>query len=85
MAFDEGTPQQRRVHRVSRLEGEVVLPIDLIEACGVLGDVWASRTRLELPEASVSIVSREGLLRMRRLAGRSQDLADVERLERGDG
>jgi hypothetical protein len=33
--------------------------------------------------ARIQVVSREGLIAMKQLAGRTQDLADIEALERG--
>lgn len=36
------------------------------------------------PEGPLTVVSRETLLRMKRLSGRAQDLADIEKLERAD-
>jgi hypothetical protein len=41
------------------------------------------RIEVSLPEGPLAVVSRTTLLRMKRLAGRSQDLADIERLEGG--
>lgn len=56
MVFEEGTPRERHVQRVSKLAGKQHL----------------------------SFVSRATLLRMKRLAGRTQDLADIEKLEAVD-
>jgi hypothetical protein len=42
------------------------------------------RIEVDLPEGVLSVVPREVLLKMKRLAGRPQDLADIEKLEHGD-
>jgi hypothetical protein len=47
-------------------------------------DTLADRMVVELPEGSVTIVSRETLIRMKRLAGRDQDRADIAKLEAPD-
>ena len=38
--------------------------------------------RLEVDSRPIKIVSRDGLIKMKRIAGRLQDLADIEALER---
>jgi hypothetical protein len=48
---------------------------------GVFGDVRARAHRVALGEISVPIAHQEDLLRMKRAAGRPQDLADVRLLE----
>ena len=85
MTFGAGTSLERRVQRVSRLEGKAVISIHLIEAVGPLAEVWASRIVMELPSGAVPVVSFDGLAHMKRLAGRPQDLADLDRLELLDG
>ena len=45
--------------------------------CGVLD----GRVEVELPEGTLSVVSKSALLEMKRLAGRPQDLADLAALE----
>ena len=84
MTFDEGTPKERHVQRVSKLEGEHHLVLDLIVADASLTGFLDGHIDLPLPEGDLSVVSRETLLKMKRLAARSQDLADVEALERDD-
>ena len=42
------------------------------------------RIEVALPAGTVAFVSRDTLLRMKRLAGRAIDLADIEKLEGGD-
>ncbi len=45
-----------------------------------LEDVWASREVFQLGERRVQVVSRSGLLKMKRAAGRRKDLDDIEKL-----
>lgn len=43
--------------------------------------VWDTREAVEFLDTKLAVVSREGLIKMKTLAGRPQDLADIERLE----
>jgi hypothetical protein len=56
--------------------------LDLIVVTPILRDVWNSRELVEVDSKAIKIVSRAGLIKMKRIAGRLQDLADIEALER---
>jgi hypothetical protein len=84
MTFDEGTERARRVQRVSKLEGSHVLILDLIVADGPFEGGLDDRVRVDLPEGPLWLVSLDTLARMKRLAGRPQDKADLARLGLGD-
>lgn len=84
MTFDAGTDRERHVQRVSKMEGSQHLILDLILAEAAFAGLVDERVEVSLPHGPISVVSREGLLRMKRLAGRPQDLADIEQLERDD-
>lgn len=47
-------------------------------------EAWAGRVPARLGAVATAVLSREHLIRNKRASGRLQDLADVERLERGD-
>jgi hypothetical protein len=80
LVFDEGTDKERHVQRVSKLEGGEHLVIDfLLEECSLTGFL-EGRIQVSLPEGPLTVVSREVLIRMKRQAGRAQDLADLEQL-----
>lgn len=84
MVFEEGTPRERHVQRVSKLAGKQHLLLDLLIAEGVLAGALDDRIDVATDQGVVSFVSRTTLLRMKRLAGRTQDLADIEKLEAVD-
>lgn len=84
MTVRTGREGETRVHRVSRAEGEEVLTLDLIEVEPSWEDVWRGRIRVGFEGAVLKVVSREGLIRMKRLSDRPQDRADLERLEEKD-
>jgi hypothetical protein len=84
MVFDEGTDRERHVQRVSKVSHGQHLVLDLLLARSSLAGLLDDRIEVMLPEGSLSVVSRGTLLRMKRMAARAQDLADLERLERPD-
>ncbi len=84
MSFDAGTPRERHVQRVSKLEGTERLILDFILTESAMATMLDDRLRIELPEGPLSVVGRAKLIAMKRLAGRPQDVADIEKLESGD-
>lgn len=85
MVFGEGTPQERHVQRVNKIAGAEHLVLDLLLAEAACAGVLDDRVEVPLPAGSITFVSRATLLRMKRLAGRPIDLADIEKLEGSDG
>ncbi len=82
MSFQSGLT----VHRVSRVEGNQLITVDLTSPDRAdLASVLATREDLAWRDRRVSVVSRAGLILMKRLAGRPQDLVDLAALgEDGD-
>lgn len=68
------------VHRVSRVEGEDILTVDLIVAGPGLEGVFRDRQTFDWNGRKLQVVSRDGLATMKRRAGRGQDLVDLQRL-----
>lgn len=85
MVFDEGTSRERHVQRVSKVSGKEHLLLDFLVAEAAFTGALDDRVEVALPEGKLAIVSRATLLRLKRLAGRPQDLADIEKLEASDG
>lgn len=84
LRFDIGTPKEREVRRISKIEGEDVMTLDLLLARGVLEDAWNDREAFEWEGRVVQAVSAQALIKMKKIAGRDQDLLDVRKLEGGD-
>lgn len=84
MTFGEGTAHERHVQRVNKLEGNQHLVLDLLLAEAAYAGVLDDRVEVALPSGPITFVSRDTLLRMKRLAGRPIDLADIEKLEKGE-
>lgn len=66
--------------------GVAPLRIDVLTEIDGLNfeEAWAGRVPARLGSVATAVLSREHLIRNKRASGRLQDLADVERLERGD-
>ena len=79
ISFKERAVEIRRVSKIDD-NGEV-LSLDLLLVTPQVEDVWQAREKIDFLGDKLSVVSREGLIKMKRLAGRPQDLADLERLE----
>jgi hypothetical protein len=82
--FDEGSARERHVQRVSKLAGREHLALDLLLATAAFEGFLDDRVEVALPEGPLWVVSRETLLKTKRLAGRSQDLGDMEKLDHAD-
>jgi len=81
--FGSGTDRERVLYRVSRIVGTQVSTVDLMIVTPVLEPAWASRVCARWRARDVWTVSLDGLGRMKRLAGRPQDLADLDQLGLG--
>lgn len=80
ISFDAGTARERHMQRVSKVLGEEHLLIDFLIADEAFAGALADRIEVQLDEGPLVVVSRASLIRMKKLAGRAQDLADLERL-----
>lgn len=79
ISFKERAVEIRRVSKIDD-NGEV-LSLDLLLVTPEVEDVWQTKETIDFLGRKLCVVSREGLIKMKRLAGRPQDLADIARLE----
>ncbi|MBT3378556.1 MAG: hypothetical protein HN742_24880 [Lentisphaerae bacterium] len=85
MTFGVQAGVPRTVHRVSKiLDGGELLTLDLLVVSPELEEAWRSKAAYEIDGHTVYVVSRGGLVSMKRLAGRDQDGVDIRTLL-GDG
>jgi hypothetical protein len=84
LVFDEGTEKERKVQRVSKIQDGEHLVLDFLLAESSLKGFLEDRVDVALPQGPLVVVSRDALIRMKRLAGRAQDVADLEKLEEND-
>jgi hypothetical protein len=83
LTFQRGRRTETTIHRVSKFAGEEFLTLDLVELSPALAPVWRQRERHRWAGRVIRVVSAAGLARMKKTAGRKQDLADLEKLRRG--
>ena len=79
ISFKERAVEIRRVSKIDD-EGEV-LPLDFLLVTQSVEDVWETRENLIWQNKNLWIVSRDGLIRMKELAGRAKDLIDIDRIK----
>jgi Uncharacterised nucleotidyltransferase len=75
------------IFRLSKPDPETgdLLSLDLLVVTPELERVWRTRERVDWEYGSVPVVSRAGLVTMKRLRGSGQDLDDIRMLEDDDG
>jgi hypothetical protein len=84
LTFDAGTQRERHVQRVSKIEGGEHLCVDLLVADAVFSGLLDDALEVRVPRGPLTVISRAGLIKMKQLAGRPQDVADLARLEGED-
>jgi len=70
------------IRRVSKIDQETgfVLSLDMLLVTPQIQQIWDSRVQASWEGGKLSVVSREGLIALKRLSGRPQDLADISAL-----
>jgi hypothetical protein len=74
------------IRRLSKIDpgSQDLLSLDLVLVTPALEPVWEDRERVEWEEGPLSVVSRGGLIRMKRLRDSGQDRDDIRTLEGRD-
>ena len=74
------------IHRLSKPDPETgdLLSLDLLVVTQTLAPVWETRQRVGWEHGTVPVVSRAGLVTMKRLRASGQDLDDIRMLEAED-
>ncbi len=70
----------RRVSKIDETDGEVLM-LDLLLVTPAFEFVWDARERHEWLGREIVVVSRKGLIALKRGRSSTQDLADIEKLE----
>jgi hypothetical protein len=70
------------IRRVSKIDPEThyVFTLDLILVSDAIRKVWESRLKANLEGGKLSVVSKEGLIALKTISGRPQDIADIAAL-----
>ncbi len=78
MSFKERAVEIRRISKVDD-DGEII-SLDFLLVTPQVEDVWKTKGTVDWEGSPMGIVSREGLMRMKELAGRAKDLIDIDRM-----
>ncbi|MCP5070860.1 MAG: nucleotidyltransferase family protein [bacterium] len=78
-------PEVIEMHRMSKADEESgdLLSVDLLVVTRELEPVWAGRENVGWEYGELPVVSRTGLIQMKRLRGNGQDQEDIRSLEEG--
>jgi len=71
------------IHRQSKMDpdGGDVLMLDLLVVTPEIEDVWAGRESVEWAGGTISVVSRQGLIKLKQFRSSGTDLDDIARLQ----
>lgn len=79
MRFAGGKIEIRRVSKIDSKSGEV-MTLDLLLVTPAIKEVWEGREEIEWERGRLAVVSREGLIKLKRLRNSGQDRDDIMRL-----
>jgi hypothetical protein len=79
MTFANDTIEIRRVSKIDPETG-FVLSLDMLLVTPRIQQIWDSRVQANWEGGKLSVVSQDGLIALKRLSGRPQDLADISAL-----
>ena len=82
LSFANGVIEIRRVSKIDPESGDL-LSLDFLLVTPNLLSVWNSRAYADWEGGKLSVVSREGLIELKRLRSSRQDLDDIAELQRG--
>jgi len=78
--FHDGKIEIRRISKVDK-ETKTLITVDLLLVTDAITEVWQSRKTFKWNRGTIQSVSKDGLIFLKQISGRLQDLADIERLE----
>ena len=80
MNFSGGKIKIRRLSKIVPKYADDVLTLDMLLVTPEVQDVWDSRELRAWEFGDVWVVSREGLIKLKQISGRPNDLRDIENL-----
>lgn len=74
------------IHRISKFdpEGGDVLMLDLMLVTPAIEDVWQGRQQVRWERGLISVVSREGLIKLKTFRSSGLDMDDIQRLKEAE-
>lgn len=72
-----------QIRRLSKVDPatKFVFTVDMILVTEAIRDIWETRVNARLEGGTLSVVSRDGLITLKKISSRPQDLADIAALE----
>ncbi|MBA3257403.1 MAG: hypothetical protein H0T64_12240 [Pyrinomonadaceae bacterium] len=83
LSFANGVIEIRRVSKIDPESGDL-LSLDLLLVTPEIVSIWESRTIANWEGGKLSVVSRNGLISLKKLRGNGQDRDDIKALQAGD-
>jgi predicted nucleotidyltransferase len=83
MNFSGGAVKIRRISKIDPSDGDLLM-LDLLLVTWETEHVWSTREKLEWRGKLFPVVSREGLIELKRYRSSEQDLLDIRKLESGE-
>jgi len=80
MSFADGAVEIRQVSRIHRTTRHV-LTLDMLLVTPAIREVWESRVQADIEGGTLSVVSREGLIALKKLRSSGTDMDDIAKLE----
>ena len=77
--FHDGKIEIRRISKIDK-ESKRLFTLDFLLVTEALKEVWKSRELIEWEDGKTWTVSREGLMQLKTISGREQDLLDIKKL-----
>ncbi|MBA3335637.1 MAG: hypothetical protein H0T08_08520 [Acidobacteria bacterium] len=77
--FHNGAIEIRRISKIDK-ESKRLFTLDFLLVTEPLEEVWKNRELIEWEDGKTWTVSREGLIRLKTISGREQDLLDIKKL-----
>src|SRR5258708_26989559 len=77
--FHNGAIDIKRISKVDP-ETKILFTIDFLLVTEATQEIWRNREMVAWEHGAISTVSREGLIELKKISGRLQDLADIESL-----
>lgn len=79
LSFDAGLIEIRRVSKIDK-DTKRLYTVDLLLVTAGLESVWSNREYFEWEEGRISCVDIKGLITMKEISGRDQDVVDIKTL-----
>jgi len=77
--FADGAIEIRRISKIDA-ESKRVFTLDFLLVTPALDEVWHTRELVKWEDGKTWVVSKEGLIKLKTISGREQDLLDIKKL-----